>query len=317
MSDCTIVILTYKGKHHLEYLLPTVRSAIKNYKGNSKIDVLIVDNGRDEPTKEYSETYFPEFSYKFSPINDYLFSLNDFVSNINAEYVFILNDDIKLDKDVLNYLIPVMDKDPEIFAATCRFLDWDTGMPASGIRVANYTKGWLSHQYLNFEEQEARYTLYASGGGSIFRTKIFNQLNGFDSLFRPGYSEDTDVGIRAWQNNFKVLYLPEAFLYHREGGTMKEYFKNNKLEQMIYRNHVLWMLKNIRIPGFLFWFFLLLPYRIFYNFIRNKNQSKALLQSIKLMPKAIGRRYNVRPAIYNDRQWLHQLNKPYNKAITG
>ena len=37
MADCTILILTYKGKKHLEYLLPTVQQTIDNYKGDFKI----------------------------------------------------------------------------------------------------------------------------------------------------------------------------------------------------------------------------------------------------------------------------------------
>lgn len=307
MSDCTIVILTYKGKHHLEYLLPTVRTAIHSYSGNAVIDVLIVDNGCDIPTKEYANTNFPEFTYSFSPVNDYLFSLNSYVANISSEFVFIMNDDIKLDSQIFNRILPVINADESIFAVTCRFLDWETELSASAVRTATYHKGWFHHKYLDTNESEIKYTLYPSGGGAIFRTQMFNQLNGFDNLFYPGYSEDTDLGIRAWQNNWKVVYAPSAYVYHREGGTMKEYFINDKLDQMISRNHILWMIKNVRIPGFLFTFFLWLPYRIVYNYFKNRNLYKAILQAIPLMPKAIQKRYSWNARV-KDRTWMAMLN---------
>ena len=125
MATCTILILTYKGKHHLELLLPTVEIAVQNYKGKTDIDVMIVDNGCDESTREFTKLHYPQYHYYFSPENDYLFSLNSFIKKLSSDFVFMLNDDMKLEKNVLNELLPVIEKDEELFAVTCRIMDFE------------------------------------------------------------------------------------------------------------------------------------------------------------------------------------------------
>jgi GT2 family glycosyltransferase len=311
-KSCTIVILTYKGKHHLEHLLPTVKAAIGNYKQGDELSVLVIDNGRDEDTKSFVENNFPEFSIEFSEKNDYLFSLNVFIAKIETEYIFIMNDDIKLDKNIFSNLIPIMDADPSLFAVTCKILEWDNKYTVSSVRMGKYTPGWLYNYYLGEDESNMKYTLYPSGGGAIFRTVMFNQLGGFDDLYRPGYCEDSDLGIRAWQNGWKTIYNPKAELYHREGGTMKNYFEKNKLEQLIFRNYVLWNVKNVRYPGFILWFILLLPYRLITFSLKNKNSFKALLHAIPLLPAAYRRRRNIKVKV-PDKFWLKELNKVYAK----
>ncbi len=191
-------------------------------------------------------------------------------------------------------MIPLIEKDKELFAVTCRIMDFDGTYTASAVRTIKYTKGWISNLYLDPAENEIKYTLYPGGGAAIFRTSYFNALNGFDTLYRPAYAEDLDLGTRAWQRNWKTIYHPKAILYHREGGTINDQFKKDKLEQTMYRNHILWMIKNGRYPAFIFWFFLKLPYRMVYNFLYNKNQYKALLQSFRIFGAAFrGRRMAV------------------------
>ena len=310
MAACTILILTYKGKHHLEFLLPTIKDAIDNYQGNADIDVLIVDNGCDEITRQYSVSDFPQFRYEFSSVNDYLFSLNHFIREMKAEYMLMLNDDMKVEKNVLNELIPLMENDSSLFAVSCRIMDFDGTYTASGVRMATYSKGWLRNYYLDTEELATKYSFYPGGGAAIFRTRYFNELDGFDNLFRPAYCEDTDLGIRAWQQGWKVVYHPKAILYHREGGTIKDQFKKDRLEQTIYRNQILCMIKNCQYPGFAAWFFMLLPYRLAYNYFRNKNLYLAMLMALRKFPQAWKKRVASK-VIVKDEKWLPLLNGSY------
>ena len=149
MADCTLLVLTYKGKHHLEYLLPTIAETLQQTDPAYTIDVLVVDNGQDEATRQYVMENFPSVTYKFSPVNDYLFSLNPFVKELSSEYVFILNDDMRLHTGVLNKILPVMQKDTGLFALTCCIRDWNDTYTASAVRMGTYTRGWFNHYYLN------------------------------------------------------------------------------------------------------------------------------------------------------------------------
>ncbi|MBN2894201.1 MAG: glycosyltransferase [Bacteroidales bacterium] len=310
-SHCTLLILTYKGKHHLEFLLPTVKTAIENTP-NYKIDVLIVDNGQDEATRNYVSQNFPDYKFEFSPVNDYLFSLNSYVKKLKTEFVFILNDDMKLDEEVLNQTLPFLLKDKNLFAVTCNVRDWDDTYTAAFPRKLYYFRGWLSSKWEKENyENGLKFTLYAGGGAAVFRTSIFNEIGGFDSLLRPAYGEDLDLGHVAWHKGYKIIYNPKAILLHREGGTIHNQFKADKLTQNIYKNQILWMVKNGNYQGFLLWFLLLLPYRVLTGWKINKNSYIALLKSLPKIPLALIKRIKKPKPQISDKQLMKILNTEY------
>jgi GT2 family glycosyltransferase len=49
------------------------------------------------------------------------------------------------------------------------------------------------------------------------------RLKGFDEIFSPFYWEDADLAQRALNNGYKLLYLPEARVYHQASSTIGNY----------------------------------------------------------------------------------------------
>ena len=166
--------------------------------------------------------------------------------------------------------------------------------------------------YEKENDNKIRYTLYAGGGAAVFRTDEYNQLKGFDSLYRPAYCEDLDLGHRAWHQGYKIVYHPDAILYHREGGTIKDQFKADKLEQNVYTNQIAWMVRNGNTPFFLFSFLLLLPYRLLMGWRIGKNPYKALWRSLLKMPFALFRRFADPSAKWNDEKIIKLLGTSYS-----
>jgi GT2 family glycosyltransferase len=313
---CTILILTYKGKFHLEFLLPTVRKVIENSPDFS-IDVLIVDNGKDEPTQQFVAENFPEMKFTFSPVNDYLFSLNPYMAQIEADFIFLLNDDIKIHPNSINEALPLLVNDNELFAVHCNVHDWDNTYSAEGTRQMFYRRGWLyTHWNKTPEANEGvRYTLYTGGGSGFFRTRMFNELGGFDPLYRPAYCEDLDIGHRAWQQGWKIVRAPKSILYHREGGTIKDQFKADQLTQKVYKNQILWMVKNANYSGSLFWFWLLLPYRLLLGWRVDKNSYIALVKALPRLPLALKKRFAKPKSKIKDEDLMKILHTKYEKIV--
>jgi len=310
MSDCTILILTYKGKHHLEHLLPTVRNTILNSSEYS-IDVLIVDNGCDEPTKNFVNESFPEFRLEWSTKNDYLFSLNQYVLQLNSKFVYILNDDIRLHPEVINESLPIIMNDAQLFSVGFKVLDWEGVNTTISVRKLKISNGWYQSFFVPFKDQQIRYSLYGAGGAAVFRTAFFNTLDGFNNLYRPAYAEDLDIGHRAWHRGWPSIINPRAILYHREGGTIHEQFTSDALEQKVRKNQFLWMWRNGRKPGFIILFFLLLPMRLFSWRKTNRNLYLALRMALKDFPKAILQRWNNPKPQCKDAEIIEKLNQVY------
>ncbi len=303
MSSCIVVILTYKGKHHLQYLLPTLQAAIEGFQEKGKIEVLIVDNGMDKPTRQYVEESFPHFRFEFSPVNDYLFSLNSYVRNLSSKYMLLLNDDMKLDREIFTHLIPLIVADDSLFAVTCNVMDWDGGYPTHGIREMSVKDGLLVHNWKDYkiDKQKLYYTLYPAGGAAIFNIEKFNQLGGFDPLFRPAYCEDADIGINAWYQGWPTIFSPKAIIYHREGGTINSQFEIGKLNRVQIRNTIVWSLKNNKVPFSRGMFFLMLPYRLVLNLVTNRIYFFAMLDALKRLRAAFNKGNKIKPVITTEK----------------
>ena len=303
MADCTVVILTYKGKHHLQHLLPSLQAAIESYPDNKEIEVLIVDNGLDEPTRQYCLINFPNFRFEFSPVNDYLFSLNSYVRNLSSKYMFLLNDDMKLDGGIFSNIISLIKADDSLFAVTCNVMDWEGIYPTHGIRELSVKNGLLVHKWKDYkvDKEKLYYTLYPAGGAAIFNIEKFNQLGGFDPLFRPAYCEDADMGINAWYKGWPTIFSPKAIIYHREGGTINGQFEIGKLNRVQIRNTIIWSLKNNKVPFARSVFFLMLPYRLVFNLMKNRIYFSAILDALKSLKVAFKKGNTIRPVLSTEK----------------
>jgi O-antigen biosynthesis protein len=60
---------------------------------------------------------------------------------------------------------------------------------------------------------------YCSAACIMIPRELFQQLQGFDSLYAPAYYEDGDLAFRVRQLGLRVLYQPRAAVIHHEGGT--------------------------------------------------------------------------------------------------
>jgi GT2 family glycosyltransferase len=60
---------------------------------------------------------------------------------------------------------------------------------------------------------------YCSAALLTTRRATFERLAGFDTLFRPGYYEETDYCFRLREAGLRTVYQPESIIVHVEGAT--------------------------------------------------------------------------------------------------
>jgi GT2 family glycosyltransferase len=113
-------------------------------------------------------------------------------------------------------------------------------------------------------------TLWASGGSSAFDKKKWIELGGFDESFNPFYWEDIDLSYRAQKNGWMVWFEKESVVHHRhEEGVIRNQYSAENIQEIAYKNQIIFMWKNITDLSLqishLFW----LPYHLlkaFFNF---------------------------------------------------
>jgi len=165
---------------------------------------------------------------------------NHAVKSSTGDYVVLLNSDI--------------DPKPGYIGQAIKHFDHDVlGVGFCEIGHENYAKIKFFAGYLQHEPQysdQVHISGWLSGGSSIINKKIFQKLGGFDAVYEPFYSEDLDLGYRAWKSGYRCLWAPQAQIYHKHEATTSK-FPKRLLNYVKERNRLLNVLRLIDDPAFL------------------------------------------------------------------
>jgi GT2 family glycosyltransferase len=217
MSNICLAILNYNGRKHLESLLPTACAAAKNYPG--KCSVLLLDNCSTDSDAEWVKKEFPSVQVMVAPENDFLFSYNWLLPQLQEEIVVVLNNDLRLDEHFLQPLLRHF-RSEDVFAVSASSYDWEGEERTIGPARLTFRNGFYGWSY-EPQRQELCHTLFASGGFMAVNRKKFLELGGFNRLFHPAYCEDLDLGFRAWRRGWRSIYEPASIVWHREQASWK------------------------------------------------------------------------------------------------
>jgi GT2 family glycosyltransferase len=94
-----------------------------------------------------------------------------------------------------------------------------------------------SGQYQNIEE-----IFWATGACLFIKSKLFHEAEGFDANFFA-HMEEVDLCWRLQLMGYKIISVPESYVYHLGGGTLNK--QSNQKTYLNFRNSLIMMLKNL------------------------------------------------------------------------
>jgi O-antigen biosynthesis protein len=168
---------------------------------------------------------------------------NNAVFKSTGDLVVLLNNDIYPHKDYIkNSLYHFSDKN--VFGV---------GFAEEGHE--NWARIFWKNGYLQHEpglsNQKTHISGWVSGGSSIIKKSLFEKLGGFDAVYQPFYSEDLDLGFRAWKSGYTLLWEPKSIVEHKHESTISK-FSVNFLNYVKERNRLLNTWRNITDPKLLY-----------------------------------------------------------------
>jgi GT2 family glycosyltransferase len=162
------------------------------------------------------------------------------MSESRGDYVIMLNNDTVPLAGWLEPLLAIFRHYPDAGAATGKLLFTDGTMQEAGgvifndARAANFGK-WdedTRHPLYNY----VREVDYGSGALLAAPTKLWREIGGFDTFYRPIYCDDSDFCFKIRQRGLRVYYQPECVIVHVEGATSgRDESKGDKRYQVINR----------------------------------------------------------------------------------
>ena len=287
-STC-LLVLNYDGIAHLQACLSSALAAAARFGGTCP--VVLVDNRSADDSVAFARQHFPSVEVVISPRNDFLFSLNDVIRERREDVVIVVNNDMRFDEDFVGPLVSHF-SDPNVFGVGAAILSWDGSANTVGPRCARLHRWWF-HKWWRYDRQQPSLTLEACGGAAAYRRRMFLELEGFDPLYRPGYYEDLDLAYRAWARGWKIIYDPRSRAYHKESVSILARYGDAGKARLLYRNHLLFTVKNVGGPGFLIGFLLLLPYRVLGPLLHGYRVPVAgFFRAVPRFPLALRRRFS-------------------------
>lgn len=136
----------------------------------------------------------------------------------NAEFIAILNPDLRIPPGIWDELVPYFDE-PDVAIVAPRVYSPRGSVEDNARfvvtpmrfvrRVMNY-----GHVTLDYPEIKRRCEPdWVAGLFMLVRRRVFEELGGFDPGYRL-YCEDVDLCVRAWLKGYKVLCVPSEGVVH-------------------------------------------------------------------------------------------------------
>lgn len=244
-----VVILNWNGKAYLEQFLPGIlQSKYDN------LQIIVGDNASTDDSVSFVQEKFPGVKIISNEVNyGFAGGYNKVLERVDADYFILLNSDVEVTPNWIQPVIDLMESDATIAAAQPK-IKWyndknqfEYAGAAGGyldIYAFPFCRGRLFNVYEqdNGQYNDTREVFWASGAAFFIKSKCWKEAGGLDAdLF--AHMEEIDLCWRLKNLNYKVMYCPNAEVYHVGGGTLQT--ENPFKTYLNFRNNLIIMQKNL------------------------------------------------------------------------
>lgn len=244
-----IVILNWNGKEFLKQFLPVVIRHSKDI-----ADIVVADNASADDSVEFLQTHFPEVRIIQNESNGgFAKGYNDALKQVDAEYYVLLNSDIEVTEDWIEPVIRLMDSDATIAACQPKIRSFYEKEKfeyagAAGGFIDKYGYPFCRGRlFMSLEEDHGQYDdvaeiFWATGACMFVRAELYHQFGGLDEDFFA-HMEEIDYCWRLKNSGYKIMYCPDAVVYHIGGGTLPK--SSARKTYLNFRNNFTLLYKNL------------------------------------------------------------------------
>ena len=261
MATCSVIILNWNGAKMLRQFLPNV---LRNT-NDPDYEVIVADNGSTDDsidavqeinTSALTQGIAPARIFPFDSNLGFAAGYNQAISQVDSDYVVLLNSDVEVTPNWLEPLISYMDRHPEVAACQPKILSWRAKQDGKQVFEHAGAAGghidWLGYPYCRgrimdyIEEDKGQYDtiescFWASGACMCVRAEIYEELGGLDEEFFA-HMEEIDLCWRMNSRSWWVACVPKSVVYHVGGASLN--YGNPRKTFLNFRNNLIMLYKN-------------------------------------------------------------------------
>jgi GT2 family glycosyltransferase len=243
MYKVAVVIPNWNGRQEIGACLDAIAAQ------TLKHHVIVVENGSTDGSLDFIRNNYQDAELVINDTN------LGFAGGVNSgiavaieqgfSAIALLNNDAVVDPDWLKRLVETLEANDELGIVTSKILNADgTKLDSTGdyytVWGLPYPRGRGESDINKYDYQTEIFA--ASGGASLYRTTMLQEIGLFDEDFFA-YYEDVDISFRAQLVGWKVAFAPKALVYHQIGGTSGKIKGFTTYQTM--KNQPLLLLKNV------------------------------------------------------------------------
>lgn len=243
--DVSFITINYNSSALTIELIDSIRKFT-----NLDYEIIIVDNASKEEEYIYLKNYieqFDEIKLIRNRINSGFSSGNMLgVNYAKGEYFFFINNDTRLLNDTASIMKDYLDQNTIVALATAKVNDENGKFSSSYKLFPSLSKELFGNSVArklsknNFPSNKIKLEIptkveVVSGSCMFFRSSVFTELGGFDTNFFL-YCEEEDISKRVWDNGYEVYFLPQAEIFHKNGGSTKQSLEIRKEFYISYKH---------------------------------------------------------------------------------
>lgn len=258
--ELSIIITSYKNPELLKLCLDSIKKNISL----ADYEIIVADGETGEKIELMMEEDYPEIA--FLPSSENLWfggEVNAGIKKSRGEHILILNDDIIVKKDSIESLLRYSREHPEAGIIGPQLLNFNETFQPSCFRFLSpftilYRRTYLgklpfAKEHLDrflmkdFDHKQTREVDWLMGSAMMLKKSAVEKVGPVDRRFQM-YMEDTDWCRRFWENGYKVIYCPEAKMYHYHrrgsaGGGIMNLILFNRLTRLHIQSAIKYFLK--------------------------------------------------------------------------
>ncbi|MDP3974353.1 MAG: glycosyltransferase family 2 protein [Candidatus Daviesbacteria bacterium] len=227
MPELSIVIVHHQTSELLNLCL---KSFIYGYHKTMDREITVVDSTISRKARDLIQENYPEIKYlPFKENLGYARGVNIGIQNSSGKYILILNPDVIATNGAIEKMADYMEKHPDIGMLGPQVLNFNGSHqrtffsyynPATILarrsflgRFGRFKKALNEFLMTDANPSQIQTPDWLMGSAIMVRREALNKIGGMDERFFM-YFEDVDWARRFWHNDYKVVFYPEAMMYH-------------------------------------------------------------------------------------------------------
>ncbi len=293
----TAVIPNYNGIKYLENCMESLLA------GSVVPEVIMIDNASSDDSISFLEEKYGNHPkvriIKLAENTGFSYAVNVGIKEAKTEYVFLLNNDTKTDRECIFKLQKTLDGSDKIFSAAAKLINMNFPEKLDAAGDFYNAFGWAfargkDKAVSDYNKGDRIFS--ACAAAALYRKSVFDEIGLFDEA-HFAYLEDVDVGYRGNITGYQNVYVPDAIVMH--AGSAVSGSKHNAFKvDLSARNSIYLIYKNMPLLQVLLNLpFLLVGFAIKSLFFMKKGLGKVylngLVKGVRLSLSKEGRRKKV------------------------